>query len=112
LGMLYLFFFFQAEDGIRVGHVTGVQTCALPICRETLSWVIPRLSESPRIAFHGSKDAAIYCFRHCEKWSKQWAARCALLLNSPKIGRASCREGEKLRGGGGARWWTEQRRVV
>src|SRR5690625_2015869 len=23
--------FFQAEDGIRAGHVTGVQTCALPI---------------------------------------------------------------------------------
>src|SRR5690606_8221057 len=28
-------FFFQAEDGIRVFHVTGVQTCALPIC----AWV-------------------------------------------------------------------------
>src|SRR5207253_5871956 len=27
------FFFFQAEDGIRDGHVTGVQTCALPIYR-------------------------------------------------------------------------------
>src|SRR5690606_39954654 len=33
-------FFFQAEDGIRAFHVTGVQTCALPIswleslCRE------------------------------------------------------------------------------
>src|SRR5690625_7541859 len=26
-------FFFQAEDGIRDGHVTGVQTCALPILR-------------------------------------------------------------------------------
>src|SRR5271165_6097324 len=25
------FFFFQAEDGIRYFHVTGVQTCALPI---------------------------------------------------------------------------------
>src|SRR5439155_16751913 len=24
-------FFFQADDGIRYGHVTGVQTCALPI---------------------------------------------------------------------------------
>src|SRR5439155_3143889 len=24
-------FFFQAEGGIRDGHVTGVQTCALPI---------------------------------------------------------------------------------
>ena len=27
------FFFFQAEDGIRDWSVTGVQTCALPICR-------------------------------------------------------------------------------
>src|SRR5690606_39729408 len=26
-----IYFFFQAEDGIRVFHVTGVQTCALPI---------------------------------------------------------------------------------
>src|SRR6266852_3459457 len=26
------FFFFQAEDGIRDATVTGVQTCALPIC--------------------------------------------------------------------------------
>ena len=25
-------FFFQAEDGIRDRDVTGVQTCALPIC--------------------------------------------------------------------------------
>src|SRR6266566_6175962 len=32
--MLYfvIFFFFQAEDGIRDYKVTGVQTCALPIC--------------------------------------------------------------------------------
>src|SRR5215475_6791765 len=28
---LSFFFFFQAEDGIRDFHVTGVQTCALPI---------------------------------------------------------------------------------
>src|SRR6266487_6146214 len=28
---MFLFFFFQAEDGIRDGRVTGVQTCALPI---------------------------------------------------------------------------------
>src|SRR2546428_7262268 len=29
--MLYVVFFFQAEDGIRYLIVTGVQTCALPI---------------------------------------------------------------------------------
>ena len=28
-----LFFFFQAEDGIRDHCVTGVQTCALPISK-------------------------------------------------------------------------------
>ena len=28
---LFIFFFFQAEDGIRDIGVTGVQTCALPI---------------------------------------------------------------------------------
>src|SRR2546430_13525551 len=30
---VFFFFFFQAEDGIRDLTVTGVQTCALPICR-------------------------------------------------------------------------------
>src|SRR5690606_40341671 len=34
----FLFFFFQAEDGIRDFHVTGVQTCALPIL--ILVWLI------------------------------------------------------------------------
>src|SRR2546430_8925344 len=32
----YVFFFFQAEDGIRDLTVTGVQTCALPICATAL----------------------------------------------------------------------------
>src|SRR2546430_13535091 len=31
-GRSYSIFFFQAEDGIRDLTVTGVQTCALPIC--------------------------------------------------------------------------------
>src|SRR5256884_2652131 len=31
MAILYLVFFFQAEDGIRDVAVTGVQTCALPI---------------------------------------------------------------------------------
>src|SRR5699024_7793038 len=30
----YLYFFFQAEDGIRDRNVTGVQTCALPILKK------------------------------------------------------------------------------
>src|SRR6267154_2194147 len=36
---IVFFFFFQAEDGIRDGRVTGVQTCALPI-----SWLSEPLS--------------------------------------------------------------------
>src|SRR2546426_8447834 len=35
------FFFFQAEDGIRDYKVTGVQTCALPICSRRSSWRPP-----------------------------------------------------------------------
>src|SRR5690606_40513756 len=31
--------FFQAEDGIRDFHVTGVQTCALPIYAQESPWV-------------------------------------------------------------------------
>src|SRR3712207_5133915 len=33
ISYFFFFFFFQAEDGIRDIGVTGVQTCALPICR-------------------------------------------------------------------------------
>src|SRR2546429_3224496 len=33
----FFFFFFQAEDGIRDVAVTGVQTCALPICLDILA---------------------------------------------------------------------------
>src|SRR6266568_9557808 len=37
MSICLFFFFFQAEDGIRDGTVTGVQTCALPISRPTCS---------------------------------------------------------------------------
>src|SRR5207248_4189195 len=36
-GVVFIFFFFQAEDGIRDRTVTGVQTCALPIFMEVLT---------------------------------------------------------------------------
>src|SRR5207247_5104107 len=50
------FFFFQAEDGIRDPLVTGVQTCALPICQRMADrhisyprWSRPiRLISAPR----------------------------------------------------------------
>src|SRR5208282_6176807 len=38
-----IFFFFQAEDGIRDATVTGVQTCALPILPRGSRRVIPLL---------------------------------------------------------------------
>src|SRR5690606_40819706 len=39
------FFFFQAEDGIRDFHVTGVQTCALPILACCLNCSTPSFME-------------------------------------------------------------------
>src|SRR5690606_26273642 len=39
LGRLFRFFF-QAEDGIRDFHVTGVQTCALPISNPFLKYCL------------------------------------------------------------------------
>src|SRR5690554_7634057 len=55
------FFFFQAEDGIRDADVTGVQTCALPICdlsvrqTEQLARSVARPAGSP--APRAAKDA-------------------------------------------------------
>src|SRR5207253_7558434 len=43
-------FFLQAEDGIRDGHVTGVQTCALPICTAGTTSKPNRLQQVPRSA--------------------------------------------------------------
>src|SRR5207245_7873159 len=45
LFILVCFFFFQAEDGIRDATVTGVQTCALPICTSTPAGAHPRREE-------------------------------------------------------------------
>src|SRR5256885_12859523 len=54
LGLLLIisliFFFFQAEDGIRDYKVTGVQTCALPIsdqCAHAPSQLAPESSSGP-----------------------------------------------------------------
>src|SRR6266700_5211606 len=65
------FFFFQAEDGLRDFHVTGVQTCALPIYRiealprlvgQTVAvrgWVMTTRS-SGKIAFVVVRDGTGY----------------------------------------------------
>src|SRR5204863_388138 len=49
--LTYKFFFFQAEDGIRDLYVTGVQTCALPICTSSIG------SPSRRLRRMGAGDA-------------------------------------------------------
>src|SRR5690625_1526422 len=47
-----MLYFFQAEDGIRDGHVTGVQTCALPI------FIITRFPPEPMDGMHGHHTAS------------------------------------------------------
>src|SRR2546428_13774753 len=51
--MLWSFFFFQAEDGIRDLIVTGVQTCALPIY---LARQVPRAHERAGAKYDGGFD--------------------------------------------------------
>ena len=71
---MFVFFFFQAEDGIRDWSVTGVQTCALPICDE---------------AFPGHMAMNNRLVKIIEDGGKVYACRFAL---QAQIGRASCRE--------------------
>src|SRR5215471_3437080 len=56
-----LFFFFQAEDGIRDLYVTGVQTCALPISaawtrRASRSWLTTN-EKARHLPRGGARDA-------------------------------------------------------
>src|SRR5206468_9550062 len=61
--------FFQAEDGIRDLIVTGVQTCALPICLELASKVF---------AHTAAYDAAIH--RYLTRDAAGWPERITLAL--------------------------------
>src|SRR5256885_13411219 len=47
-----LFFFFQAEDGIRDYKVTGVQTCALPILTERVAVIAVEGHAPPVVGPH------------------------------------------------------------
>src|SRR5438309_939588 len=67
--VLIKLFFFQAEDGIRDGTVTGVQTCALPIYRRQ-QFTVGAACRAHMDVHHATVMAA---GRH-------------------EIGRASCRE--------------------
>src|SRR5436309_12225405 len=59
---LVVFFFFQAEDGIRDFHVTGVQTCALPISHADRPRQPGRdRSERPAPPANGRRRSATRC---------------------------------------------------
>src|SRR5207253_5108525 len=99
-------FFFQAEDGIRDGHVTGVQTCALPISagrprRRGARVGRHAAGQLERAAPRGNRRAVLRrSLRGGSDDAHRWSAR-------REIGRASCRErGERW--GGGVGW--ERRR--
>src|SRR5258708_11387238 len=55
--MLCLFFFFQAEDGIRDDLVTGVQTCALPI----FPVLLRKIMEPPPLFFATEQERGYGC---------------------------------------------------
>src|SRR5688500_19684747 len=84
-----VFFFFQAEDGIRYYKVTGVQTCALPIWaaqRAELSMMTGRLvtfsnNWTTGTSRHGNTTDS----RNFPRWLSTKPGKL-------KIGRASCRE--------------------
>src|SRR5256885_4632659 len=88
---ILVFFFFQAEDGIRDYKVTGVQTCALPISfLDTLgveragliNYVAPRI-----IGF--TPEVNDWSAQYCSAAPDRLIAFGGVL---PEIGRASCRE--------------------
>src|SRR5439155_14262199 len=87
-------FLFQAEDGIRDGHVTGVQTCALPISFSTPSTGATNASRLPSglsrtRAFSGLPKKAL----RGTSGTSLGPADCARVVSIiSEIGRASWRE--------------------
>src|SRR2546430_10028177 len=85
-----LFFFFQAEDGIRDLTVTGVQTCALPISRhggDRRRAPAARPVGGPELRRTARGPARLPLSRTRLAVSE----RVALLGPEAQIGRASCR---------------------
>src|SRR5947208_16126609 len=92
---MFVFFFFQAEDGIRDDLVTGVQTCALPIS-------IGGHHEKARLRDRDRdrREVAIGVVRHLlvEELVVHERAHDADSDRVAKIGRASCRERVEISG--------------
>src|SRR5690606_40625429 len=91
--------FLQAEDGIRDFHVTGVQTCALPICADTVGSASARSAPPPHtrrrrcpLADRAHKISPTIEISLTDRWENT-----TLSCMSPvrQIGRASCREREE-----------------
>src|SRR5437016_10721141 len=85
------FFFFQAEDGIRDWSVTGVQTCALPICKPRLPFSKGVQVRAVRISTENRLWPLIYGSWGTVPYAIPWSP-CANLACQTEIGRASCRE--------------------
>src|SRR5690606_39987018 len=92
--------FFQAEDGIRDFHVTGVQTCALPISETAKQRAaeLRRLIDDANHRYHVLDDPALpdveYDRLMLELSALEAADPSLQTPDSPtlQIGRASCRE--------------------
>src|SRR2546421_2657392 len=90
--LYYIFFFFQAEDGIRDLIVTGVQTCALPICnvRDFLQTEGERVQRE--IASYAQlSQVAMTSVKIIAESMSQWKSQVSD-ARLDQIGRASCRE--------------------
>src|SRR5947209_16957558 len=96
----FMFFFFQAEDGIRDIGVTGVQTCALPILRIATSSTMPASGFGAlRAAPFGRPVVPLV--RMTWRPSRPGGGSSGATSTPSEIGRASCRErGEDWVGGG------------
>src|SRR5690606_39525412 len=79
----------QAQDGIRVFHVTGVQTCALPIFSRFTEPTPEALAQALAPGLFGGGGAMLDLR---EVGEAEWKALKPLLESVPEIGRASCRE--------------------
>src|SRR5258706_7667887 len=81
---IFVFFFFQAEDGIRDWSVTGVQTCALPISsrrrhtRLVSDWssdvCSSDLEHTSELQSLTNLDA-VFCLRLVSDWSSDVCSR-------------------------------------
>src|SRR2546430_6395699 len=93
LPVLYRFFFFQAEDGIRDLTVTGVQTCALPISTASVAHSSAGGSPALRPARTGGTGLGRTAAGRGVGDAGRRGARPLPPLRGPgQIGRASCRE--------------------